>query len=185
MPSSCVQIHWPATGVPGPTLQPSYDSTWAAMEALVDAKLVRSIGMSNLSAKKLEKLLGSCHIRPSVNQVEAHPYFRNDALLAFCQQQGVHVTAYSPLGSPDSAAIMGRAAGTPGPMQDPVVLRVAEKLGKSAAQARGGGRFVGGGQSRTASGKPGWGLRGKATLHNLIIEDCRVPTPLGQHQGAA
>ena len=152
-----MQIHWPATGVPGPTLQPSYDSTWAAMEALVDAKLVRSIGMSNLSAKKLEKLLGSCRIRPSVNQVEAHPYFRNDALLAFCQQQGVHVTAYSPLGSPDSAAIMGRAAGTPGPMQDPVVLRVAEKLGKSAAQARGGGQVCGWGAEQHCERQAGLG----------------------------
>jgi hypothetical protein len=42
-------------------------------------------------------------------QVEAHPYWRNDALLAFCSAAGVHVTAYSPLGSPDSAGIMGRS----------------------------------------------------------------------------
>ena len=50
-------------------------------------------------------------------QVEAHPYFRNADLLSFCGRRGIHVTAYAPLGSPDSAAIMGRSSSTPGPMQ--------------------------------------------------------------------
>lgn len=64
-----VQVHWPATGVPGPVLTPSYEATWGAMEALVGAGLVRSIGVSNLSAKKLRALLDTCVIRPAVNQV--------------------------------------------------------------------------------------------------------------------
>ncbi len=63
-----------------------------------------------------------------------HPYHRNDALIGFCQQHGIHVTAYSPLGSPDSAAMMGRGADIKGPMQDAAVLQVATKLGKSPAQ---------------------------------------------------
>ena len=41
-------------------------------------------------------------------QVEVHPYHRNDALLAFCAQHSIHVTAYAPLGSPDSASIFPR-----------------------------------------------------------------------------
>ena len=68
------------------------------------------------------------------SQVEAHPYFRNENLLNFCNANDIHVTAYAPLGSPDSASIMGRPEGLEGPMDDPLVIQVAKRLGKSAAQ---------------------------------------------------
>ncbi|GAX83363.1 hypothetical protein CEUSTIGMA_g10788.t1 [Chlamydomonas eustigma] len=128
-------VHWPAvTGNVGPQLEPPYQVTWRAMETLVSAGLVRSIGVSNLSQKKLDKLLEECSIWPAVNQVEAHPYFRNSSLIQHCEILGIHVTAYSPLGSPDSASLMGRPATMQGPMQDTVVKQVAEKLGKTPAQ---------------------------------------------------
>jgi alcohol dehydrogenase (NADP+) len=66
-------------------------------------------------------------------QVEAHPYFRNNALLAFCSKAGLHVTAYSPLGSPDSASVMRRRH-TPALLQDPMVAELAAKYGKDAGQ---------------------------------------------------
>lgn len=66
--------------------------TWQAMEGLVREGLVRSIGVSNFSARKLERLAGYATIAPAVCQVEMHPYFRNDALLAWCQSRGIHVT---------------------------------------------------------------------------------------------
>ena len=65
-------------------------------------------------------------------QVECHPYFRNDALRQWCAGQGIHVTAYSPLGSPDSAAMFKRS--TRVLLEEPVVLRIAERLGKTAGQ---------------------------------------------------
>ena len=50
------------------------------------------------------KSLGSLlQVRPAVNQVEVHPYFRNQALIDYCAKEGVHVTAYSSLGTPSSA----------------------------------------------------------------------------------
>ncbi len=48
--------------------------------------------------------------------------------------QGIHVTAYSPLGTPDSASMMKRHGDTPSLLQEEAVKKVADKLGKSPAQ---------------------------------------------------
>ncbi len=74
-------IHWPFTGVEGPELSPPYSETWAAMEELVVKGLVKSIGVSNLTIKKLEAMKAYAKIWPAVNQVEMHPLLRQDALL--------------------------------------------------------------------------------------------------------
>jgi diketogulonate reductase-like aldo/keto reductase len=89
-------IHWPVvTGCTGAELAHSTAATWAAMEQLVDMGLVRSIGMSNFSRKKLAGLLeGGVRIRPAVLQVEAHPFFPNTPLIEWARSQGLHVTAY-------------------------------------------------------------------------------------------
>ena len=53
--------------------------------------------------------LAAQHCLPAgLLQVEVHPYHRNDALIAFCRAHSIHVTAFSPLGSPDSASIFPR-----------------------------------------------------------------------------
>ncbi|KAJ2852680.1 hypothetical protein IWW36_000037 [Coemansia brasiliensis] len=72
--------------------------TWKAMEAMVDQGKVRSIGVSNFNKKILEKMLPQCRIKPVTNQVEVHPYNPEHELVKYCQQQGIVVTAYCPLG---------------------------------------------------------------------------------------
>ncbi|EFJ47366.1 hypothetical protein VOLCADRAFT_92170, partial [Volvox carteri f. nagariensis] len=127
-------MHWPVTGNTGPRVVPPLEDTWAAMEQLVDKGLVRTIGVSNFSVKKLEGIMAIARIKPAVVQVEAHPYWRNEALLSWCRQRGIHLTAYSPLGSPDSAAITKRGEGVASPLKDAVVGEVADKLAKNAGQ---------------------------------------------------
>eukprot|EP00879_Flechtneria_rotunda_P020657 GHRR01021736.1.p1 GENE.GHRR01021736.1~~GHRR01021736.1.p1 ORF type:complete len:188 (+),score=49.15 GHRR01021736.1:308-871(+) len=106
------------------------------MEGLVRQGLVRSIGLSNFSRVKLQQLMDSptLTIKPAVLQVEAHPYWPNTILIDWAQQQGIHVTAYSPLGSPDSASIMRRGKESRRLMEDAQVLAVAGKYNKSPAQ---------------------------------------------------
>ncbi|KAL4858530.1 Aldo-keto reductase family 4 member C10 [Chlorella vulgaris] len=126
-------IHWPVTGSVGPELRPSVRETWQAMEGLVREGLVRSIGVSNFGARKLQDILGYAEIPPAVCQVEVHPYHRNDALIAFCRAASIHVTAFSPLGSPDSASIFPRKK----PlvlMEDETVRAVAKRTGKNVGQ---------------------------------------------------
>lgn len=77
--------------------------TWHAMEALVDAGLCRSIGVSNFNSAQLERLLAACRIRPVNNQIEVSPQINQKRLTQFCRERDIVVTAYCPLGRPQPA----------------------------------------------------------------------------------
>ncbi|HEU0198463.1 MAG TPA: aldo/keto reductase [Nevskiaceae bacterium] len=137
-------MHWPVALMPHigfpkdatETISPEelpFTTTWSAMEACVDAKLARHIGVSNFSAKKVQTLLDTARIKPAMDQVELHPYLQQSELLRFCAAHGVHVTAYSPLGSGDRPKGL-KAADEPVLLQDPVIGRIAQAHGASSAQ---------------------------------------------------
>ncbi|KAI8890337.1 Aldo/keto reductase [Backusella circina FSU 941] len=106
-------MHWPVSFQPSDVKQPrdaeghillddtDFTVTYAEMEKLVGDK-VRAIGVSNYSIDNLEKLAKTCKITPAANQIEIHPYLPQDELVKYCQDHGILVTAYSPLGSNDS-----------------------------------------------------------------------------------
>ena len=83
-------IHWP---VPACFL-----STWQAMIRLLDSRRVRSIGVSNFSIPQLEELRSSSGVVPAVNQIEVHPFCYPKDLISYCQDSGIVVQAYAPLG---------------------------------------------------------------------------------------
>ena len=137
-------IHWPVPIRPGvgfptsaqdllPPEQVPLRSTWEGMEAAVDAGLTRHIGLSNVSATKLRDLLRHCRIRPEVNQVELHPLLQQPQLVSACTDAGIHVTAYSPLGSPDRPAFL-QDPQAPVLLQNPVIAAIAAAHGCTAAQ---------------------------------------------------
>ncbi|XP_066310194.1 NADPH-dependent aldo-keto reductase, chloroplastic-like [Miscanthus floridulus] len=128
-------IHWPFRlkkgtdwSSPDNFLPPDIPATWGAMEKLYDSGKARAIGVSNFSTKKLGDLLAVARVRPAVNQVECHPVWQQTKLHSFCQSTGIHLSAYSPLGSPGTAWMKSNV------LNEPVVTSIAEKLGKSPAQ---------------------------------------------------
>ncbi|KAJ6803660.1 aldo-keto reductase family 4 member C9-like [Iris pallida] len=127
-------IHWPfrlkkgAAPSPDNLIESDIPSTWGAMEKLYDAGKARAIGVSNFSSKKLEDLLAIARVPPAVNQVECHPVWQQTKLHSVCKSKGVHLTAYSPLGSPGTKWITGSV------MTNPTVIEVAVKVGKTPAQ---------------------------------------------------
>lgn len=112
-------IHWPValkhgTELPRgpedfiPLSEIPLESTWEAMLAVCEHGLTRAVGVSNFSREKIEQVRDATGQTPSVNQVELHPYLQQEQLVEACKELGIVVTAYSPLGSPDSASMLGR-----------------------------------------------------------------------------
>jgi len=108
-----------------------YLETWAGMELVYSLGLAKAIGISNFNSKQIERLLAHAKVRPMMHQFEVHPYFNNEKLIRFCQGQGIPVTGYSPLGSPDRPWAQ---PGDPVLLEDPNVVKLAEKHKKTPAQ---------------------------------------------------
>jgi len=107
----------------------SVHDTWAGMEGLVDKGLVKQIGVSNFPVILLHELMTKSRIPPAVNQVELHPYLQQPKLLKYCRKRGVHVQAYSPLGTPGL-----KEEGEPNLLEDPLLSQIAAAHGASVAQ---------------------------------------------------
>ncbi|KAL2075631.1 hypothetical protein VTL71DRAFT_574 [Oculimacula yallundae] len=73
--------------------------TWLAMEKAYKAGKARAIGVSNWTIPGLEELLSYATIKPTINQVEIHPFLPNNDLIAYCISHDILPVAYSPLGS--------------------------------------------------------------------------------------
>jgi len=107
--------------------------TWGAMEELVDAGLVRNIGVCNYGAALLRDLLNYARIAPSVLQVELHPFLTQEKLLRFCRENDIVVTGFSPLGA-QSYFQLNMARAEESVLENEVVRRIAEAHGRSPAQ---------------------------------------------------
>ncbi|WP_174729014.1 aldo/keto reductase [Mesobacillus harenae] len=106
-------VHWPVKG--------KYKETWKAMEKLYKDGRVRAIGVSNFHVHHLEDVLADAEIKPMVNQIEYHPHLAQPEVREFCRKEGIQMEAWSPLKQGEL-------------LSEPVIIKIAEKHGKSAAQ---------------------------------------------------
>lgn len=125
-------VHWPEAFLPGSDMKGDVQldtaitltDTWRAMESLVDAGLVRAIGVSNFSLVQVEAILAAARIPPVCNQIELHPELAQRKLVGVCYRKGVQCAAYAPLGSHKSKELLNH----------PVVHEVAKECGKTPGQ---------------------------------------------------
>jgi diketogulonate reductase-like aldo/keto reductase len=133
----CYLIHTPFAFQPGDDQDPRdehgdviYDpdvtlaETWQALERLVDDGRCRSIGLSDVTLEKVREIVGVARIKPAVVQVESHPYLPEWELLEFCQEQGIVLLAFAPLGH----------SLDPNVLTDPVITAIADQMHMSPAQ---------------------------------------------------
>ncbi|KAF8652280.1 hypothetical protein AX16_004469 [Volvariella volvacea WC 439] len=133
-------IHWPVAFAPGRGLYPPHPEkpgeveidklttlveTWKALIALPKSK-VRAIGVSNFTIAQLEGIINATGVVPIVNQIEAHPLLPQDELKAYCEQKGIHITAYSPLGN--------NLVNAPKLTDDSAIQSIASRLNATPAQ---------------------------------------------------
>ncbi|KAF9807466.1 hypothetical protein IEO21_08214 [Rhodonia placenta] len=127
-------IHWPQADTESGSYRatncehipcgesPTLVETWKQMEKLLDTGKVKSIGVSNFSIKTLNEILPHCTVVPVTNQVELHPCLPSFELQQFCEEKGILLTAYSPLGQP------------PVLFTDPDIISVGQKHSASPSQ---------------------------------------------------
>lgn len=114
-------IHWP---LPNPEYKDWKEldiETWRGLEELYKAGKVKAIGVSNFLLHHLENLIQNCEIMPMADQIEFHPGFTQEATVRYCQEKGIYVQAWSPLGRKRV-------------LEHPLLVGLAEKYNKSAAQ---------------------------------------------------
>jgi len=134
-------VHWPFPNfhAPGcdvssrsadakPYIHENFMRTWTSMEKLLDEGLVKNIGTSNMTIPKLELLLRDARIKPAVNEMEIHPHFQQKELFDYLIEKNIQPIGFSPLGSP-SRPERDKAADDTVDMEDPVIVKAAEKRG--------------------------------------------------------
>src|SRR5438034_3461581 len=85
------QLHWPDGRV-------AVEDTWGAMTGLLEAGMVRAIGVSNFDRQLIERCLAIRHVDSLQQEFSlVHPDDRD--LLRWCGEAGVGVLSYSPLGA--------------------------------------------------------------------------------------
>jgi len=109
-------IHWPTPA------RDLYLDTWRALEKLQADGRVRSIGVSNFHVEHLRRVMDSSGVVPAVNQIELHPLLPQDELRAVHAEHGIATEAWSPLAR--GGDLLG----------DPVLVAIAERLGRTTAQ---------------------------------------------------
>jgi 2,5-diketo-D-gluconate reductase A len=108
-------IHWPSPA------QDLYLETWKAFEKVLANGLVRNIGVSNFQPAHLERLMLNSDVKPTINQVERHPFFQQAEVRTANAKHHVLTEAWSPL---------ARA----GKNDNPALAQIAEETGKTVSQ---------------------------------------------------
>lgn len=100
-----------------------YIGAYRAMEEAYKAGKLRAIGVCNCYPQILTDICETVDVIPAVNQVELHPFFQQENALALMKEYGVQPEAWGPF-----------AEGNHGIFTHPVLTKIGEKYGKSAAQ---------------------------------------------------
>jgi alcohol dehydrogenase (NADP+) len=137
-------MHWPSAFKSGDNMFPkdrdgkletadiSYIDTWKAMEKLLGTGKTKAIGISNFSKAEVENILREASVVPAAHQIECHPWLQQKDFTEWNKSKGIHVQHYSPFGNQNEIYDAGKNMGKL--MDDPVLVEIGKKHGKTGAQ---------------------------------------------------
>lgn len=114
-------IHWPNPIKFRDHWEEANAGSWKAMESLLEAGKIKAIGISNFHIHHIEALLKTAKVVPAVNQIRLCPGDVDEPLIKYCQDKGILLEAYSPLGT-------GKVLGVP------EVKIIADQHGRTVAE---------------------------------------------------
>lgn len=94
--------------------------------------MTRQIGVSNFNSAKIEALKANASIMPTVNQVEYHPYLPQEKLKEYCDNNGIYITGYGPLGA--AYRVADNEVDHPILLENTVLQEIAAKHSATVAQ---------------------------------------------------
>ena len=100
------------------------EETWAAMESLVDEGLTGAIGLSDIDVEGVKRVAQTARIKPAVVEVESHPYHPQWELHQLRETDGIILLAFASLGHGLEPRLL----------DDPLIVSIAQRLGKTPAQ---------------------------------------------------
>lgn len=100
-----------------------YIAGYKALEKAYKEGKAKAIGLSNFEGEPLQEILNMCEIKPSVIQVEAHPYYPQNELKEVLKENDIKIQAWYPLGHGDKTLI-----------EEPIFTELSKKYGKTSAQ---------------------------------------------------
>ncbi len=110
-------IHWPVPAMD------KYVDSWKALLEVKESGRARSVGVCNFGTTELERLMNETGIAPAVNQIELHPHLQQAELRAYCNEKGIQIESWSPIGGSGGDLL-----------NDPKLILISEKYDKSPAQ---------------------------------------------------
>lgn len=114
-------LHWPKPDPDCGNWKELDRESWKVLEEFYHEGKVRAIGLSNFLPHHIEALMETAEVKPMVNQLELHVGYMQEAAVQYSKASGMQVQAWSPLGR--------RRV-----LEEPIVLKMAEKYGVSPAQ---------------------------------------------------
>lgn len=101
----------------------NYIHAYKMLEKAYHEGKLKAIGISNFPVEKIQEILDQCEVVPAVMKVECHPYYPAEAVKSFCEEHGIALQSWFPLGHGNSDML-----------NDPVFVELAKKYNKSTVQ---------------------------------------------------